>query len=221
MHIEITPARINLPIIGPVNAGVLVTTGVTLLLLLLCVFISWYVKHKFREVPKFFQSALEMGVGGIRKYCVSQAGHVGEELAPYILALALFIFSNCFVEYFGFKPPSGDLSFTFTLGLLTFLLVNFMGIKHRKLSGRLHHYIEPTPIVAPFKLISDIAMPVSLACRLFGNILAGIIVMELIYSVVPVFVPAALSLYFTLFHALIQSYVFITLTLSFVKEACE
>ncbi len=221
MEIQITPSKIVVPIFGQVNVGVLIATGVTLLLLVLCLVINWCVKHRFKEIPGFFQSAIEMGVGGMRGYCVAQAGHVGDEIAPYILALALFIFSNCFVEYFGFKPPTGDLSFTFTLGLMTLLLVNIMGIKHRKLSGRLHHYIEPTPVVAPFKLISDLAMPVSLACRLFGNVLAGIIVMELLYTVIPAVVPAVLSIYFTLLHALIQSYVFVTLTLSFVKEATE
>lgn len=221
MHIEIIPSRIRLPLIGEVNGGVLVSFGVTVLLCLLCIFISFMVKHRFKEQPGFFQSLVELGISSLEKYCVGQAGHVGAELAPYILALALFIFTNCFVEYFAFKPATGDLSFTLTLGLCTFVLVNIMGIRHRKITGRLHYFIEPLPVVAPFKLISDIAMPISLACRLYGNVLAGIIVMELLYSVIPIAVPAALSLYFTLFHAAIQAYVFITLTLSYVREATE
>lgn len=75
--------------------------------------------------------------------------------------------------------------------------------------------------VAPVKLLSDLAVPVSLACRLYGNVLAGMIVMELIYSVTTILIPPLLSLYFSVFHTAIQVYIFVYLSLSYVGEALD
>ena len=74
------------------------------------------------------------------------------------------------------------------------------------------------------KLVSDIAVPVSMACRLFGNMLGGMIVMELLYSALGAFaigIPSIVGLYFNVFHPLIQAYIFITLSLTFIDEAME
>ena len=80
-------------------------------------------------------------------------------------------------------------------------------------------------MVLPLRMISDIAVPVSLACRLFGNMLGGmIIVMDLLYSAMgnlAVGVPSLVGLYFNAFHPLIQAYIFVTLTLTFINEAVE
>jgi F-type H+-transporting ATPase subunit a len=73
-------------------------------------------------------------------------------------------------------------------------------------------------------VLSDIASPVSLACRLFGNMIGGMIVMELLYLALGSFgvgIPAVAGLYFNVFHPLIQAFVFITLSLTFINEAAE
>ena len=73
-------------------------------------------------------------------------------------------------------------------------------------------------------LLTDVAIPISMACRLYGNLLAGMIVMDLIYGAMKYFavaIPAALSLYFNFFDSAIQAYIFVTLTLSYVSEAIE
>lgn len=74
------------------------------------------------------------------------------------------------------------------------------------------------------KILSDIAVPVSLACRLFGNMIGGMIVMELLKSVLGGYaagIPAVAGLYFNLFHPLIQTYIFVILSLTFINEAIE
>ena len=79
-------------------------------------------------------------------------------------------------------------------------------------------------IMIPLKMVSDIAVPVSLACRLFGNMLGGMIVMELLKGALGGYgtgIPALAGLYFNLFHPLIQAYIFITLSLTFIEEATE
>jgi F-type H+-transporting ATPase subunit a len=80
------------------------------------------------------------------------------------------------------------------------------------------------PIMIPMKIVSDIAIPISLACRLFGNMLGGMIVMELLKGALGGYasgIPGIAGLYFNLFHPLIQAYIFITLSLTFIDEAME
>ena len=79
-------------------------------------------------------------------------------------------------------------------------------------------------IMIPLKIVSDIAVPVSLACRLFGNMLGGMIVMELLKGALGGFasgITGIAGLYFNLFHPIIQAYIFITLSLTFIDEAMQ
>ena len=79
-------------------------------------------------------------------------------------------------------------------------------------------------LVFPFRIVSDIAVPVSLACRLFGNMLGGMIVMDLLYLALgnlAVGIPSIIGLYFNVFHPLIQTFIFVTLSLTFIGEATE
>ena len=90
--------------------------------------------------------------------------------------------------------------------------------------GRIKSLAQPTPVVFPIRVISDCAVPVSMACRLFGNMLGGMIVMDLIYKSLgngAIGIPSVVGLYFNVFHPLIQAFIFITLTLTFINEATE
>lgn len=80
---------------------------------------------------------------------------------------------------------------------------------------RLLHYVNP------INIMTDVAVPLSMALRIFGSVFSGYMIMELIYGVIPVAVPALASVIFTLFHALIQSYIYMFLSFSFVAEAAE
>lgn len=99
-----------------------------------------------------------------------------------------------------------------------------MGLKKKGVVGRIKSLAKPTPVVFPMKIVSDLAVPVSLACRLFGNMLGGMIVMDLLYYALgsaAIGIPSVLGLYFNLFHPLIQTFIFVTLTLTFINEAVE
>ena len=79
-------------------------------------------------------------------------------------------------------------------------------------------------MIMPMRILSDVAAPVSLACRLFGNMLGGMIVMDLLKNSLggyAVGVTSLAGLYFNLFHPLIQTYIFIILSLTFIREATE
>ena len=218
MEIEVLPGKVDL--FGmQIGQSVVIAWGVTLCLIVFVIVVNTLIR-KFDAIPRGFQNVLEMGMEALQKYVKNQAGEEGMTLAPYIMTVGVYIAACCLVELLGLRPPTADLSMTLALSLVSFGIIQIMGA-HKKGWRRLKDYITPNAMMAPIKLMTDIAVPISLSCRLFGNILAGMIVMELIYAVIPIAIPAALAIYFNLFHSLMQAYIFITLTLSLVREAVE
>ena len=141
-----------------------------------------------------------------------------------MFTVAVYIVCSALIELLGLHPPTTDITVTFALSLITFAMINYYGVKHNGLVGRIKLLMRPKAFMLPFKLLGDIAVPISLACRLFGNMLGGMIVMNLVYMALGHFavgIPAVLGLYFNLFHPLIQTFIFITLSLSFIEEVLE
>ena len=200
-----------------ISWSVVVSVGIWVLVIGFLLYFNLSYKKRMTETPHGLQSLLELLVTTLDNMTTARVGHLGRELSPYLCALGAYIALGCLVELFGVKPMTADLSTTGALGLCTFFMINYFCIKHRGIKGRLSNFTHPMPLLAPFKLISDVATPISLACRLYGNILAGTIVMELLYFVIPVLIPGVLSLY----HTAIQVYIFIYLSLSFIGETVE
>jgi len=203
----------------------LIAMGVTGVILVLALLFRFVCVPKFSEdKPAKLQLVMEFAVEWIDKYTHSNVEAETGCLSSYLMALALYMIGCASAELFGLRAPTSDITVTFGMGLITFLLINYYSIRKKHLSGRIKGMASPTPVVFPFRIISDVAVPVSLACRLFGNMLGGLIVMELLkgalggymFGVAPV-----AGLYFNLFHPLIQIYIFITLSLTFINEACE
>ena len=152
----------------------------------------------------------------------SMGQHYRKNYAPYIGALFCFSLLSCLMGLFGLRNPTADISVTGTWGLITFALVLFTKIRTGGFKGYMHSFIEPLPFMLPFNIIGDFANPISQAMRLFGNNLSGMVIGGLVYFALGTFaiaVPAVLSLYFDLFSAVIQSYIFVTLTMSYVAMA--
>jgi F-type H+-transporting ATPase subunit a len=223
LHIEIMAPRVNLWGMD-VSSSVVISWIAMAALIIIAAAIRIFVIPKFSEKPKGFQSVLEIIVDAAAGYTESKAPHLGENLGAYIFSIAALLVACSFVELFGLRPPTADLLMTLSLALCTFVLINYFGIKQKGVKGRIKSFAEPTPVVFPIKLLSDIAIPASLACRLFGNMLGGMIVVHLLYMALGSFgvgIPAVLGLYFNVFHPLIQAFIFITLTLTFINEAVE
>jgi F-type H+-transporting ATPase subunit a len=131
------------------------------------------------------------------------------------------------VEAFGFeppfqvKPPTRDINVTASLACLTILLVIACNIKSKGVSGWLKHFLHPVPFMLPFNILEYGTRVLSLALRLFGNILGGLILMHLIEGLVPVAVPMALSLYFDFFDGFIQASIFTFLSVLYISEALQ
>jgi len=100
-------------------------------------------------------------------------------------------------------------------------VINAAGIKKHGLLGRFKNFFKPQPLVGPIMILTNLVIPVSLSIRLFGNMLGGMIVIELVYMVASVIVPGVLNSFFVVFHVLLQTYVFITLLFTYVGEAVE
>lgn len=174
--------------------------------------------------PKGFQNLMELAVESMENFTKNTVGDYSGELAPYMFSLAVFMVMCAASELIGCRPPTSDLIVTLSMGLITFVLINFYGIRKKGLGGRVKSLAKPTPVIFPMKILSDIAVPISLACRLFGNMIGGMIVMDLLKSVLGGYasgIPAVAGLYFNLFHPLIQTYIFIILSLTFINEAIE
>lgn len=173
---------------------------------------------RMQEQPKGIQNVLEILVENLCKYTKSNVGNLGDNLPAYLFAVATFMVGSAILELFGVRAPTSDITMTFSMALITFVLINYYGFKVKGVGGRLKRYRNP------MNLVSDLAIPVSLACRLFGNMLGGLIVMDLLYFAMgsyAVAVPSVVGLYFNVFHPLIQAFIFVTLTLTFIGEAVE
>lgn len=207
----------------------IITLCIVAIVTVLCIIFRVAVFPKFTEEPKGIQNALEICVEAVENFCVSATDKkTGASVAPYMFTVAIYLIMSAATELFGLRAPTSDLAVTFSLGLITFFLLNFYGFKKLGFGGRLKSMggAMPAmrPVMIPLKIVSDIAVPVSLACRLFGNMLGGMIVMELLKGALGGYasgIPGVAGLYFNLFHPLIQAYIFITLSLTFIDEALE
>ena len=151
--------------------------------------------------------------------------------APYIGTLFLFLLLANGLGLFGFHPITADVNLTFALSTITFFLIQYNSIKSMGFKGKLHHMCDPFPFLFPLKIIEAISQPISLGFRLFGNILAGTLVMGLLLAAlgglsaalslkIPIFqavIPLPAALFFDVFHPLIQAYIFTMLTMVFIS----
>lgn len=205
-------------------SSVVFTWGIMALLTVAALLIRIFAVPKFSDRPGMLQNILETAVDAAESFTASHVHGLTKVLSPYVFTVAAYIICCAMTELIGLRPPTTDITVTFALSIITFLMINYYGIKSNGLKGRAKQFMRPKAFMLPFKLLSDIAVPISLACRLFGNMLGGMIVINLIYMVMGNFsvgVPAVLGLYFNLFHPLIQTFIFLKLSLSFIGEAAE
>lgn len=198
---------------------------ITAIVLVLCILFRIFVFPKFRdEKPGILQHGIEILVDFFDSFTTSKVEGDTGMLSSYLISLAILMFGCAVSELFSLRPPTSDIMVTLSMGLMTFFFINYYGIKNKRLSGRFRSLITPSPVLLPMKIISDIAVPVSLACRLFGNMLGGMIVMDLLKGASGGYalgIAPVAGLYFNLFHPVIQIYIFVTLSLTFINEAVE
>ncbi len=203
----------------------IISTWIAMAVILIAALILRFtVIKKMKDRPGGVQNALEAAVEAVLNYVHSKVHGMSDGFSAYIFTIAIFLVTCAVLEMFGLKTPAADITLTFSLAFITFVLINYYGIRRKGIRGRLKSLSSPTVAVLPIRLITDIALPVSMSARLFGNMLGGMIVMDLIYGSLgnnAVGIPGVFGLYFNVFHPLIQAFIFVTLTLTFINEATE
>lgn len=203
--------------------------------------VSFFLTRNLKKVPTTKRQVfLEYAVGVLYDMVNNTMGEKVVKrmpnIVPYIGSLFLFFACSNLVGLLGFRSPTTDIDTTLAWALITFFMIYFTGIKFNGLAY-FKGLLEPLPFLLPLNIIGEIAKPISLTFRPFGNILGGAVIMALIYqflgwlsSLIPgigtipigqLVIPVPLHLYFDLFAGLLQSFIFIMLTMVFVSNAAE
>lgn len=217
-------------------AGIQITETVTNTWLIMAVLIAfaYFGGKNLKKVPKGMQLFVEFLVETIYNLVEETMGKRNMGYAPYIgTVFLLFMLSNL-VGLLTLRAPTADLNTTLGMALVTFVLVQFNGLKYKGGGGYLKGFIEPLPALLPLNIIGELANPISLSFRLFGNISGGMVITGLLYGFLgwistgllhlpfPLFmmgIPAFLSIYFDLFTGVLQSFIFVMLTMVFISMA--
>lgn len=141
----------------------------------------------------------------------------------------IFMMAPCnLLGLIGLQPPTSNLSVNVTLAVMMFLLIQFRGLREKGAKGRIQELCDPIFLFLPLNILGDLALPVSLSLRLFGNLLAGTIITGLVYTMMKTLMPFGvlgfsftpfLHAYFDIFSGLIQTYIFFTLASFFLSES--
>ena len=210
----------TIPVFGGigVSEAVVVTWIIMAVLVVLCLCL---VRNLKVENPGKKQLMLETAVSGLYNFFEEIVGEKGRRYIPYLSTVAIYIGIANIIGLFGFKPPTKDLNVTIALAVMSMCLIEYSGIHKNGLKHWVKHFAKPVPVVAPITILEIVIRPLSLCMRLFGNMLAGFVVLELLKYFVPLICPIPVSFYFDIFDGLLQAYVFVFLTALFMTEEME
>ena len=174
-----------------------------------------------KEIPTGFQNFIEMVIEALNGMADSILGSNRNRFINYIGTLFIFILTFNLSGFLGMRAPTADYGVTFCLGVFTFAIVQFQGIKNHGV-GHFTGLFQPLPVLFPINVIGEFANPFSISLRLFANLLSGVIMLGLWYGMVPILgriaVPSFLHAYLDLFSGCIQTYVFCMLTMVYVND---
>lgn len=166
-----------------------------------------------------WQCFLEMIVTGINEQIKEVGLNNPEHYIGFIGTLFLFIgVANLCIIFPGYTPPTASLSTTTALALSVFIAVPFFGISKSGLKGYLKSYLQPTIIMLPFNLISEVSRTLALAVRLFGNIMSGGMIVAILLSISPFIFPIIMSA-LGLLTGTVQAYIFSILATVYITAA--
>ena len=251
MEVDISGARVfftiptNIPILGDLQISeTLVVSWIVMALITgLCIWLTHDLKVE--KISKR-QAVAEMLVEMANKFVIGNAGEKFRTLIPFVAALfATSVVSNL-ISLIGLRSPTADLSTEAAWAIVVFIMITAQKIKTSGIGGYLKGFTTPIAVMTPFNVLSELATPISLACRHFGNILSGVVINALIYgalalasskllgllpgvlggvlSQIPILsvgLPAITSVYFDWFSGVMQAFIFCMLTVMYIANAAE
>jgi F-type H+-transporting ATPase subunit a len=190
---------------------------------LLTAFALWFRTRISVESPGKLQLLLEDLVGGLLSMLEENVGHNGRQFLGLVGTLGLFILTSNLLGLFPFfSSPTVSLNMPVGCALVTFLYYNYQGIRHQGVVNYFKHFLGPVlplaVIMLPIEIISHLSRVLSLSIRLFGNIFGEELVVLVLGSLVPFFVPVPMML-FGVFGSLLQAFVFVMLTMIYLGGA--
>lgn len=214
--------KISLFGLKDVNPALISAITVSGTLLLFAAAIRIFVIPHFKMVPGKFQLLLEELVGFFDNLAKTNSPHRNTFLGGYVFAAGVYIFVGTLFELFGLQAittggtsitlpaPLSDINAAIALGGFSYLAIMSGGIAGNGVKG-----IGLT--------LKDFSLPISMSFRLFGALLSGLLVTELVYYYINLsfVLPVVVGIMFTLLHALIQTYVLTMLTALFYGEVAE
>jgi F-type H+-transporting ATPase subunit a len=213
------------------------TVIISWLVMLILITASLLLTRRLKEVPAGPQAILETGVEFLNNFAKNQFGSFSKHLGPYMGSLFLFLllaniigvisppevkaFGHEFIPPFMIRPPTRDINVTAALAAISIMLVLVCGFAARGFTGWFKRLLHPLPMMLPFNLMEYGTRLISLALRLFGNILGGYVMMSLLEGLLPVALPMVFALYFDFFDGMIQAVIFVFLTSLYMSEAVK
>ena len=166
-----------------------------------------------------WQNLLEIVVTGIGKQIEEVGLRHPEKYIGFLGTLFLFVAlaSVCTIIP-GYEPPTGSLSTTAALALCVLVAVPLFGIEDQGVKGYLKSYVEPTIIMLPFNVISEISRTLALAVRLFGNMMSGAMIIGILLTITPFIFPIVMTL-LGLLTGMVQAYIFSILAAVYIAAA--
>lgn len=251
MDLDISGAKVyftiptDIPILGDlqISETMVVSWIVMLLITGLCIWLTHDLKVE--NISKR-QALAEMLVEQANKFVVGNMGEKFRHMIPFVAALFVTSVVSNLISLIGLRSPTADLSTEAAWAVVVFIMITAQKIKTGGFGGYLKGFTTPIAIMTPFNVLSELATPISMACRHFGNILSGVVINGLIYgalavassallgllpgvlgnvlsqiAILDVGVPAILSVYFDWFSGFMQAFIFCMLTVMYIANAAE
>jgi F-type H+-transporting ATPase subunit a len=166
-----------------------------------------------------WQNLLEIVVTAIEKQIEEVGLRHPEKYLGFLGTLFLFVAAASLCTIIpGYQPPTGSLSTTVALALTVFVAVPLFGIEEKGMGGYLKSYVEPTVIMLPFNIISEVSRTLALAVRLFGNMMSGTIILGILLSITPFIFPIIMTA-LGLLTGMVQAYIFFILATVYIAAA--
>jgi len=184
--------------------------------------ISYLATRRLSIYPGKFQNVLEIVVGGLDTFITDLMGPAGRKFFPLVATIFVFILiGNLLGKVPGFESPTGNWNTTLAMALIVFIVYQSVGIWTHGFKY-VKHFLGPiwwlSPLMLPIEIVSHFVRIVSLSVRLFGNMTGGHIAVCVLFFLAPFLIPSAMTA-LELLVAVIQTMVFVILTLSYITGA--
>lgn len=187
---------------------------------MILVIFAFVVRRKIQFKPGKLQVVAEMMYDSFEGLVGESLGNSNKHFTPYLLTLFLFIWISNLIGIIpipGISEPTRNLNVTIGLGIMAIIVVQYNAIKKKGLWTHLKSFAEPMFFLAPLNIIGEISKVVSIAFRLFGNIMGGAIIILVVSELVRyIMVPIVLTGFFGLFAGSVQAFVFTMLAMSYL-----